>query len=103
MVARINAPAGTVVYFGSGFMPSASSYSARAVVGADGGLIGIPAGVTSAYLLVEPRPWILGDGANPRRAVVTGANFDAVNPVGETDRGGRCAAIVLEEDPEGRI
>ena len=53
MVARINAPAGTVVYFGSGFMPSASSYSARAVVGADGGLIGIPAGVTSAYILVE--------------------------------------------------
>ncbi|MBQ7190266.1 MAG: hypothetical protein IJR99_12720 [Kiritimatiellae bacterium] len=53
MVARINAPAGTVVYLGSGFMPSASSYSARAVVGADGGLIGIPAGVTTAYLLVE--------------------------------------------------
>ena len=53
IVARINAPAGTVVYLGSGFMPSASSYSARAVVGADGGLIGIPAGVTSAYILVE--------------------------------------------------
>ena len=53
MVARINAPAGTVVYLGNGFMPSASSYSARAVVGADGGLIGIPAGVTSAYILVE--------------------------------------------------
>lgn len=53
MVARINAPAGTVVYLGSGFMPNASSYSARAVVGENGGLIGIPAGVTSAYLLVE--------------------------------------------------
>ena len=53
MVARINAPAGTVVYFGSGFMPSASSYSARAVVGTNGGLIGIPEGVTEAYLLVE--------------------------------------------------
>ena len=57
---------------------------------------------SSAYLLLEPRPWILGDGANPRRAVVTGANFDPVNPVGETDRGGRSAAIVLEEDAEGR-
>ena len=53
MVARINAPAGTVVYLGSGFMPNASSYSARAVVGENCGLIGIPAGVTSAYLLVE--------------------------------------------------
>ena len=53
MVARINAPAGTVVYLGSGVMPNASSYSARAVVGENGGLIGIPAGVTSAYLLVE--------------------------------------------------
>ena len=57
---------------------------------------------SSAYLLLEPRPWIHGDEANPRRAVVTGANFDPINPVGETDRGGRSAAIVLEEEPEER-
>lgn len=57
---------------------------------------------SSAYLLLEPRPWITGDGVSPRRAVVTGANFDAVNPVGDTSRDGRRAAILLEEEPEAR-
>ena len=55
---------------------------------------------SSAYLLTEARPWISGDSANPRRAVVLGANFDAVNPIGGTDVAGRSAAIVLEEEPE---
>ncbi|MBO5642558.1 MAG: polyketide synthase [Kiritimatiellae bacterium] len=57
---------------------------------------------SSAYLLLEPRPWIIGDSANPRRAVVLGSNFDAVNPVGQTNRSGRSAAILLEEEPEDR-
>lgn len=58
---------------------------------------------SSAYLLLEPRPWILGDMSNPRRAAVTGSNFDAVNPIGgSTEQGGRSAVIVLEEEPEDR-
>jgi acyl transferase domain-containing protein len=58
---------------------------------------------SSAYLLLEPRPWISGDMANPRRAAVIGSNFDAVNPIGGTsEKGGRSAAIVLEEEPEDR-
>ena len=57
---------------------------------------------SSAYLLTEALPWITGDSANPRRAVVMGANFDPCNPIGVASRGGRCAAIILEEEPEDR-
>ncbi len=57
---------------------------------------------SSAYILNEIRPWITGDSANPRRAAVMGANFDAVNPIGDTSQAGRAAAIVLEEEPENR-
>ena len=57
---------------------------------------------SSAYLLDEARPWVSGDSSAPRRAVVTGANFDPCNPVGITSRGGRNAVIVLEEEPEVR-
>ena len=57
---------------------------------------------SSVYLLTEPRPWITGDSASPRRALVLGANFDPCNPIGVTSRGGRSAAIVLEEEPEVR-
>ena len=58
---------------------------------------------SSAYLLDEERPWITGDSANPRRAVVLGANFDAVNPSDGSVSGGRSAAILLEEEPEDRL
>jgi len=58
--------------------------------------------VSSAYLLSEARPWVSGDSSSPRRAVVTGANFDPCNPVGIASRGGRNAVIVLEEEPEDR-
>lgn len=58
---------------------------------------------SSAYLLEEERPWITGDSANPRRAAVMGANFDAVSPIGVTDTAGRAAVIILEEEPETRI
>ncbi len=57
---------------------------------------------SSAYLLTEARPWITGDAAKSRRAAVLGSNFMPLNPVGETSRSGRCAAIVLEEEPEDR-
>ena len=57
---------------------------------------------SSAYLLTEARPWITGGGAFPRRAAVIGANFDPLNPVGVASRGGRSAAIILEEEPEER-
>lgn len=57
---------------------------------------------SSAYLLGEARPWITGDSSNPRRAAVLGANFDAIDPVGAAAKGGRAAAIVLEEEPEER-
>ncbi len=57
---------------------------------------------SSAYLLTEARPWITGDSARPRRAAVTGANFDPYNPIGITSRGGRSAVLVLEEEPEVR-
>ena len=57
---------------------------------------------SSVYLLNEERPWITGDSANPRRAAVLGANFDAVNPVGDTSSAGRAAAMILEEEPEDR-
>jgi len=58
---------------------------------------------SSAYLLDEARPWISGDSSSPRRAAVLGANFDAIDPVGSAARGGRAAAIVLEEEPEDRL
>ena len=58
---------------------------------------------SSAYLLTEPRPWITGDSSNPRRAAVMASNFTPCNPVGVASRGGRSAAIVLEEEPEDRI
>ena len=54
-VGRIDAPEGTVVYVGYGFMPSESSYSARTVAGANGAVIGIPAGVTKVYVLVTTK------------------------------------------------
>ena len=57
---------------------------------------------SSAYLLSEARPWISGDTSSPRRAVVLGANFDPVNPIGTASSTGRTAAIVLEEEPEDR-
>ena len=57
---------------------------------------------SSAYLLTEPRPWITGDSANPRRAAVMGMNFDPHNPVGTASVGGRSAVILLEEEPEVR-
>ncbi len=57
---------------------------------------------SSVYLLTEARPWISGDSSSPRRAVVMGSNFDAVDPVGGAAPEGRCAAIVLEEEPEDR-
>lgn len=47
---------------------------------------------SSIYLLNEARPWITGDPSSPRRAVVLVDNA----------RGGRRAAVVLEEEPEGR-
>ncbi len=58
---------------------------------------------SSAYLVTEPRPWITGDSANPRRAAVLGANFDPHDPIGVASADGRAAAIVLEEEPEERI
>lgn len=58
---------------------------------------------SSAYLLTEPRPWITGDSANPRRAAVLASNFVPTNPIGVASREGRVAAIVLEEEPEDRI
>ena len=59
---------------------------------------------SSAYLLTEARPWITGNSANPRRAVVMGSNFDSCDPEGlhASGKGGRSAAIVLEEEPEDR-
>jgi len=57
---------------------------------------------SSAYLLSEPRPWIKGDAANPRRAAVLGANFDPVTSDGIDTRGGRSSVLILEEEPEVR-
>ena len=57
---------------------------------------------SSAYLLTEARPWITGDSANPRRAAVTGSNFDPCHPVGVASKDGRSAAMILEEEPEDR-
>ena len=57
---------------------------------------------SSAYILNEARPWISGDSANPRRAAVMGANFDAVNPIGTASVAGRAAVVILEEEPEDR-
>ena len=58
---------------------------------------------SSAYLLSEARPWITGDSSSPRRAAVLGANFDATDPVGPAAKGGRAAAVILEEEPEDRL
>ena len=58
---------------------------------------------SSAYLLEEARPWITGDSSCPRRAAVLGANFNPVRPIGTAFRGGRAAAIILEEEPEDRV
>ena len=44
-----------------------------------------------AYLLDKARPWITGTPALPRRAMVCANDFD-----------GRRAAVLLEEEPEGR-
>lgn len=58
---------------------------------------------SSAYLLDEARPWITGDSSCPRRAVVLGSNFEATDSVGEREKGGRSAVVVLEEEPEDRV
>ena len=58
---------------------------------------------SSVYLLDEERPWITGDSANPRRAAVLGANFDAKNPTGGNFSSGRAAAVILEEEPEEKV
>ena len=55
---------------------------------------------SSAYLLTEARPWIEGDGTRARRAAAIASNFDPRDPVGTASRGGRAAAVVLEEEPE---
>lgn len=55
---------------------------------------------SSAYLITEPRPWITGDATAPRRAIVSGENFDPVDAIGRASLGGRSAAILLEEEPE---
>ncbi len=55
---------------------------------------------SSAYLLTEARPWIVGDRSQARRAVVLGSNFIPCNPIGVASRSGRAAAILLEEEPE---
>ena len=57
---------------------------------------------SSAYLLNEPRPWISGRGAEPRRAAVMGSNFFPVTADGVDARGGRSAVVILEEEPEVR-
>ena len=57
---------------------------------------------SSAYLLNEARPWISGDSSVPRRAAVCGSNFDAVNPIGIANLGGRTAVVILEEEAEDR-
>ena len=57
---------------------------------------------SSAYLLNEVRPWITGDNASPRRAAVTGANFDAIDPSEGNPSAGRGAVLILEEEPEDR-
>ena len=57
---------------------------------------------SSAYILNEARPWVSGDSANPRRAAVMGANFDALNPIAGETSVGRAAVVVLEEEPEDR-
>ena len=62
----------------------------------------VSAAESAAYLLNEARPWLTGDSSSPRRAAVTGANFDAVNPIGDTAVAGRGAVILLEEEPEVR-
>ena len=46
---------------------------------------------SGAYLLSSPRPWIVGDRAKARRAAVLARDFT-----------GRGAAVILEEEPEGR-
>ncbi len=57
---------------------------------------------SSAYLLTEALPWITGDSANPRRAIVWGSNFEPRHPIGTASRGGREAVMILEEEPEDR-
>ncbi len=57
---------------------------------------------SSAYLLTDALPWITGDSANPRRAVVMGSNFDSQDLQTQTARAGRGAVIILEEEPEDR-
>ncbi|MBP5285487.1 MAG: polyketide synthase [Kiritimatiellae bacterium] len=57
---------------------------------------------SSVYLLCEARPWVSGDSSRPRRAAVLGSNFDASERVEASARGGRAAAILLEEEPETR-
>ena len=58
---------------------------------------------SSAYLITESRPWLVGEASAPRRAVVIGDNFDPTESIGDASRGGRSAAIVLEEEPEERL
>ena len=46
---------------------------------------------SSAYLLDKARPWITGNPALPRRAIVCANDFD-----------GRRMAVLMEEEPENR-
>ncbi len=57
---------------------------------------------SSAYLLTEARPWITGNSAKPRCAAVIGSNFDSSASIVMAGRGGRRAALILEEEPEDR-
>ena len=57
---------------------------------------------SSAYLLNEARPWINGENASPRRAAVSGSNFDALDPGGDASSPGRSAVVILEEELEDR-
>ena len=57
---------------------------------------------SSAYLLTEARPWLVGDSSTPRRAAVIGSNFDSISCEVCGGVSGRAAAIVLEEEGEDR-
>lgn len=61
--ARIEAPAGAVVLYGVGFVPSATSYSGRLVCGTHGALVSLPAGAT-VYVVV------LGSSASAQAVTV---------------------------------
>ena len=99
-------------------MPTADSFTARTVCGADGGIIGIPAGTTTGYVtVVSPNgkevAYALSfesgalavKGVSPARVpssgttglIVTGANFDENCSVELTVDGNPGAAYVSEK------